>query len=718
MVRNEMPTGSSPIPPKNHGGSAARDPWTMDAGGVLSVIDSPIESSGSARPDSASLSFDPVRRHPRTRTVKGAPAMSSSSTFPTAAFRANSKLASLISLLVAIALLAGCASPVGVTRANPKKVRQELTATVLSTGRLSGPTRNFLRKNYVEALFEDEPKEAIAALHAKFVPAAIEGDEVAHAAMLSLSELAFKYADDENDGAYFLSSMTYAWAYLFPKDKTLSPSPYEPWLRLALDLYNRSISRSFLLGGADEHAPLPGTKTTGFGEIVLRIDAESMIDGNVRFTKFMPIAALDVRGLNNRWRLRGIGASMAASTEPLDPDADSAKFLQENLKVPVSFIALFDDLYGQLLSGTLDARLEVAVGWGDRTIEIEGQTLPIELETTSSLAYMLSETPPWARELAGFFQGDLARHGDGLASMEPYSPGKIPVILVHGTASSSGRWADIVNDLTNDPRIRKRYQFWLYTYNTGSPIPYSAFLLREAIEEMVESVDPEGTDVALERIVVVGHSQGGLLTKLTSVEPDEKMWGILSDVPIDELKLKPETRRILEGSLLFDPVPNVKRVVFISTPHRGSYLAAFGIAKWLSSFIRAPANLMIAVADIATQNPAADGIAKVGKVGSAVGNMSPSSPMFNVLVDIPVRPEVTAHSIISVRGGEAEKDGGSDGVVKYESAHIEGVASELIVDSAHSCQSQPPVIEELLRILLLHLEEADMEESPSLAKAS
>jgi len=365
----------------------------------------------------------------------------------------------------------------------------------------------------------------------------------------------------------------------------------------------------------------------------------------------------------------------------------------------------------------LDVHVEIAVGWGDRTIEIEGQTLPVELETTSSLAYMLSEASPWSRELAGFFQGDLARHGDGLVSTEPYRTGKIPVILVHGTASSSGRWADIVNNLTNDPRIRERYQFWLYTYNTGSPIPYSAFLLREAIEDMVQSLDPDGSDAALNHIVVVGHSQGGLLTKLTSVEPGNKMWEILGDVPIDELKLEPETREILEGSLLFDPVPNVERVVFISTPHRGSYLAAFGIAKWMSSFIRAPANIVIAMSDIATQNPEADGISKVGKVESAVGNMSPSSPMFNVLVDIPVRPGVTAHSIISVNGGEAEKDGGSDGVVKYESAHIEGVASELIVDSGHSCQSQPTVIEELLRILLLHLEEGDREEGVARAEA-
>ena len=44
-----------------------------------------------------------------------------------------------------------------------------------------------------------------------------------------------------------------------------------------------------------------------------------------------------------------------------------------------------------------------------------------------------------------------------------------------------------------------------------------------------------------------------------------------------------------------------------------------------------------------------------------------------------------------------------DGVVKYKSAHIDGVESEVVVPSAHSCQSHPRTIAEVRRILLLHL---------------
>jgi hypothetical protein len=58
-----------------------------------------------------------------------------------------------------------------------------------------------------------------------------------------------------------------------------------------------------------------------------------------------------------------------------------------------------------------------------------------------------------------------------------------------------------------------------------------------------------------------------------------------------------------------------------------------------------------------------------------------------------------------VRGDGPVEDGG-DGVVRYESAHIEGVESELIVRSGHSVQGNPQTVLEVRRILLQHADEA------------
>jgi len=159
------------------------------------------------------------------------------------------------------------------------------------------------------------------------------------------------------------------------------------------------------------------------------------------------------------------------------------------------------------------------------TVDIAGTPVPIEVESTATLAYTLAESPVWQQEIAGFLEGAGLIDAKGqLAALAPYQPGRVPVVLVHGTASSAGRWAAMINELANDTQLRGRIQFWLFSYNTGNPILYSAMLLREALTNAVTKFDAEGKDAALHRMVVIGHSQGGLLTKLTSVESGDRFW--------------------------------------------------------------------------------------------------------------------------------------------------------------------------------------------------
>jgi hypothetical protein len=82
--------------------------------------------------------------------------------------------------------------------------------------------------------------------------------------------------------------------------------------------------------------------------------------------------------------------------------------------------------------------------------------------------------------------------------------------------------------------------------------------------------------------------------------------------------------------------------------------------------------------------------------------MTPGSRFIEALAAIPIAPGVAAHSIIPVTGG-LPPDGQGDGVVKYQSAHIDGVESELVVThQGHSAQSNPIAIDEVRRILSAH----------------
>ena len=208
-------------------------------------------------------------------------------------------------------------------------------------------------------------------------------------------------------------------------------------------------------------------------------------------------------------------------------------------------------------------------------ITIAGRAVPLEVEPTASLAAGLEGAPIWKTEFSGFLFGDLLQQTPTqLAALQPHRAGRFPVVLVHGTASSAARWAELVNDLSADPRIRDRFEFWFFSYETGNPIPYSALRLRQALAQAVASLDPAGQDMALRDMVLIGHSQGGLLVKMAAVDTGSRLWDALSRKPLDELRLQPETRELLRQSFFVEPAPFVGRVIFVATPHRGSYLAS------------------------------------------------------------------------------------------------------------------------------------------------
>jgi len=204
--------------------------------------------------------------------------------------------------------------------------------------------------------------------------------------------------------------------------------------------------------------------------------------------------------------------------------------------------------------------------------------------------------------------------------------------------------------------------------------------------------------------VVIGHSQGGLLTKLTTVDSGLKFW--TTALPFDEVNASAETKEILRRSVFFKPVPSVKRVVFIATPHGGSFVAGGWIGRLTSKFISLPFRLADTMKEVITMNPQLKAVRFIKDAPRSTDNMDPKSPFIKNLSSMPIAEGITAHSIIAVKNPKEPKDRWNDGVVEYTSAHIDGVASELVVNSGHSTQDHPETIEEVRRILLQHLRES------------
>jgi hypothetical protein len=159
-----------------------------------------------------------------------------------------------------------------------------------------------------------------------------------------------------------------------------------------------------------------------------------------------------------------------------------------------------------------------------------------------------------------------------------------------------------------------------------------------------------------------------------------------------------ETRELLTRGLIIKPLPFVKEVIFIATPHRGSYQALGLLGDLASWLVNLPGRFTKMSLDILTLQKQGAFLGPITGIPTSITNMNPNNRFIQALASIPIADGVVAHSLIAV-DGDGPPETGDDGVVKYTSAQIDGVASEKIVRSSHSTQGHPETIQEIKRIL-------------------
>jgi len=266
----------------------------------------------------------------------------------------------------------------------------------------------------------------------------------------------------------------------------------------------------------------------------------------------------------------------------------------------------------------------------------------------------------------------------------------------------------MLNELRSLPEIRNRYQFWTYSYPTGQPFWYSATQMRDDLRDVRETVDAQHRWPALERMVLIGHSMGGLVARLQTLPGGEPLWRMLTDRPLDELQADDETREQIVKTLFFQPNPDIRRVITIGTPHRGSDLAN-DYTRWLGhKLITLPTMLTQTKAQILRDNPDFFRNTELFTVNTSIDSLSPESPLLQVMLALDKPPWVAYNNIVGVVSernllGKITEKG--DGVVSYDSAHLDDVESEIVVDADHiHVHQHPRAILEVRRILLEHSE--------------
>ncbi len=335
-----------------------------------------------------------------------------------------------------------------------------------------------------------------------------------------------------------------------------------------------------------------------------------------------------------------------------------------------------------------------------RTVRVANRVLPLRYDLTAPVAYLNATTErSW---MQGFVKPDQLDSETGLAMLEPYQRGKIPVIFVHGLASDGWTWVAMVNELFAHPDLRSRFQFWAFSYPTGGPFPGEAANLREDLLALRAEVDPEHRDPALDEIVLIGHSMGGLVSKMQISSSGDRIARSVFNKPIHDLDMSPELIQRLERMMHFEPSRQIHRVIFIGTPHRGSGLANRGVGGIASKLVRYSDEQTDEVAAFLKSHEQ-DLSHPLHKVPTSVDLLRPENPTLQAVASLPVNPRVIMHSIIGV--GHKGRFGRetSDGVVPLSSARHPDVASELLVDAGHGLHRDPKTIAEVIRILRTHV---------------
>lgn len=433
---------------------------------------------------------------------------------------------------------------------------------------------------------------------------------------------------------------------------------------------------------------------------VLATASDRFVDPG-RFAEIVVADDLRVTGLRHHFRTSGLGVPVVGTRcvdrgHPTDRDE---VFYPPKLRIPATALAAPCGGIAGAAYRCAPLRLVFHDAFSIASLRLGAGETPLATDRSTHLAMLASQERFSAQAIQGVLAGEFTPEVEpGLFMFRPYAPGKIPVVFVHGLAATPLGFLQALNDFQNDPALSARYQFCVFLYPTGRPIVRSALWLRQELER---ARTVYGNDPAFHRMVLVGHSLGGVLTHMAASESGRDVWDGTLNLPPEALRVAPGTRAKIDELLFFHPLPYVRRLVFIATPHRGSPLARSLVGRYFTGRIRESPEQAALVAEIKAWNgPAVIRDEAFGSASiNAISNLRIDSPLLQAVGRLPVAPGIQYHTIAFRFAGHASHDL----VVPLWSAHLDGARSESILAGRHGSEQSPGALAEVRRILLEHM---------------
>lgn len=458
------------------------------------------------------------------------------------------------------------------------------------------------------------------------------------------------------------------------------PNPHSPW-------YNAAVKKAFLLAKAQGFKDSSDLIIRKQGKMILNPEAFNVVEMT---------SDLIIKGLPRHSGDPGVGVPVLLWA------AKDSPFLAGQPGIPNAGVALPSTLVLRQERGI--PVLEFLDTMNTSEVVIYGEHLPLASDYSAPLAYCISKGQNRTLDLKALFHTKQSLINVGLLQIQKYDPNKVPVIFVHGLLCRPEAWTAATNELLSDPAVRKNYQFWYFRYPTGLPVWASAALLRSEMGRFQKQLDPQNQNPKMRRIILVGHSMGGLISDLMIRRGGSNLWSQFATKPMEQLAVKPATKKHMKDLIDFEPRTDVARVVFVATPHRGSPLALKQWASFFAGFIKLP--YIPLNSDMTTIRQALR--SEMRQLFSAPVNgilcLKAQSPILLSILKLPRSEKVPYHSIIGDQG-KHNSPNSSDGIVPYWSSHVEGAVSEKVVSSGHGANENSEGIKEIDRILVSALKE-------------
>jgi hypothetical protein len=416
------------------------------------------------------------------------------------------------------------------------------------------------------------------------------------------------------------------------------------------------------------------------------------------FDQLVPIGRYETNALRHKFQRRGLGVPLVVVRR----SEIDRPFIERTGVFHATLVMRNEDqspdVTGRHLRG---CRLELHDPLRVDTIESDGEAA-LAKDLSAPLVYALQGQQ--LTFLNYFVYPSEIENSGNLRMLEPYQRGKVPIVLIHGLLSDELCWVELVNQLFAHPGFIEHFQILSFQYPTGNSFLLSASALREQLASFRQQYDPGRTDPQLSNMILVGHSMGGLVAKLQITSSGDHIWYSIANRPLDEISVSNSYRETLRKLFYFEPSPDVARVIFLATPHRGSKLARRPVGRLAATLIDIPEQRRREHERLMRCNPGVFSDEIRERIPTSLDVLEPTSGLLQAIASLPVSDSVCMHSVLGNRCWSL-LEGRSDGVVNVSSAKEPRAVSEKVVKATHSqVKSHPEAVKEILYILQDHLQ--------------